>query len=399
MTAAERPAARTAWAIIGSCLCLQSLCGCARQERDGFSVTTDVVAPAILRSEADQVGIAVRIEAPLKFTNGSDREKQIAVSKTGCSCYGVATGEKLVEPGEWIAIPSGTSRDLFFVAKRIEGETEQAFRAAFSVRDSEGGRVSDVTANCTMKIFRDLSLEPSTFVDDLPPTAVSMQARTEYKLVLRQVTRGRRTNPVPKFAMSPALLTATNFEVTGQPTEVAPGLWQTEWTNSLSLTALPETVRENGGRYAFSIEVPEIPVGEGTRSRNDSSLPTLLDVVRDLPQRRIAGQLVLRRSRGVIAPGQIHFGSIASGEHRERRIVLNAADHVPFKVQVEQTPPLFHVVVDSTDAATQQWITVTLSAEGARDLDETLILRTTHPDQPEVRVGLKARIAQPSDAK
>jgi hypothetical protein len=122
-------------------------------------------------------------------------------------------------------------------------------------------------------------------------------------------------------------------------------------------------------------------------------LPTILDVVKEDPPRVVAGQLILKRSTGIIAPSQMHFGAIPAGSApRTRRLVLSAADHIPFRLTVSDPPPQFDVDVDSPDPAPQQWVTITFHPGAAGELDVPLTLKTTHPRQPEVHVTLKARV-------
>jgi hypothetical protein len=72
--------------------------------------------------------------------------------------------------------------------------------------------------------------------------------------------------------------------------------------------------------------------------------------------------------------------------------VLSAADHRPFQVAIGDIPAPFSAAVDADDAAEQQWVTVAFPPGSPGDAEGQLTLKTTHPDQPEVQVTLKARV-------
>ena len=179
------------------------------------------------------------------------------------------------------------------------------------------------------------------------------------------------------------------------PEEISPGLWRTIWKTSVKPDQFPGEIRKNGGRFAFPFEFPEgdIVSTESQSPPRDGQIPTILDVVSSNPQRKATGQLILRRSKGIIAPAQLHFGAIpAESGPRTRRLVLTAADKRPFQVSVGDVSQPFAADADSDESGEQQWVTVTFQPGAAGDSERKLTLKTTHPDQPEVQVTLKARV-------
>ncbi len=373
--------------------------GCGRRHSEAVVLATpSVSAPAILRSEAEQIGAPVRIDAPLRFENPSDEDQFIAVSRTGCSCYGMATKEFLLQPGEKLKIPQRGARELFIVTQLVDGESSQGFRVGLRVGSLEGaaGTVADaeLRAECSMKVLPDLVVEPSSLVVDLPAGG-EVSAGRRFEITVLRVTRGRpgKLEP-PQLVMNPALLKAERFVHLGKPREEEPGLWRVEWKGTLELGVLPADIVTNGGRFPFSVEFPEEhePPIRRNRPRPEEALPTVLDMVVAQGERRGSGQLVLRRSAGVIAPGEIHFGVIPSGEKRTRRLVLTAADHSPFVAKVEKKPPGVEVEFDSAEPAAQQWVSLTIAAGAPGEVDEQLEVATSHPDQKVVPVRLKAKV-------
>ncbi len=381
-------------------LLLLLLAGCARKGDELVLVSGSVAAPAILRSEAEQVAIPVRIDAPLRFENRSSHEQTLSVDRKGCSCYGIATQEYVLQEGELIKVPAGGARELFFVSKLLEAEGDQAFRATLLVsRDSGFGgtpAMEAVTAECSMKIIPDLVLEPASIVVDLPHIVENKGRHFRQPLKLTRVTRGKPSGAAPQFVMDPSLLDAEEVRSTGPAEEIEPGLWRTSWETVVALAELPDDVQDNGGRFPFALEFaasPEEGLVNPAGRRNASTMPTLQEVVRHFPERKVLGTLVLRRSRGVIAPSQVHFGAIPAGDSaRERRIVLTAADQKPFVVSVGDLPANFAAEVDEDEPAAQQWVTVKFRPESVGEALAVLVLTTTHPDQAEVRVTLKARV-------
>jgi hypothetical protein len=215
-------------------------------------------------------------------------------------------------------------------------------------------------------------------------------------VVITRVTRGKPAESVPPlFSMSPALLKAETASQEKAPEEVSPGLWQTIWKTSLKPDQFPAEIRENGGHFAFAFDFPEgdIVSTESQSPPRDGQIPTILDVASSNPPRKVTGQLILRRSKGIIAPAQLHFGAIPAGSGpRTRRLVLTAADHRPFEVTVGDVSQPFAADADSEEAGEQQWVTVTFQPGAAGESEGKLTLKTTHPDQPEVQVTLKARV-------
>jgi hypothetical protein len=373
------------------CLAALLLTGCGRKEQGLVLVTPSVDAPPILRSEADQISIPVRVDAPIRFENRSRVETVFRVSKTGCSCYGMATAESFLKPGEPINVPPGGSKELFFVSKELQGEAEQAFRVGFHAGSEE------LRADASMKIFPDLVLDPASIVIDLPTAGDGAKERGSSALTITRVTRGKPAEHVPPaFSMSPALIEAGPPVPEKPLKEISPGLWRAVWKVSVRARQFSDEIREGGGRFAFSFEFPESgdPVSTSTGGRpRDGQLPTILDAVGSHPSRKVTGQLILRRSKGIITPSQLHFGTIPAGSgSRTRRLVLSAADHRPFRVTIGDVPSQFSASGDSDDPAEQQWISITFEPGAAGDNEGKLTLKTTHPDQPEVQVTLKARV-------
>jgi hypothetical protein len=177
---------------------------------------------------------------------------------------------------------------------------------------------------------------------------------------------------------------------------VAPGLWRESWRSTLTAAAWPDDVRENGGRFVFSLEFPEESepiVVARPDGHTRGKLPLASDVIEPRPERRVSGHLIVRRSKGIVFPAQLHFGALPVGTNsRTRRLVLTAADQTPFVVTVENPPAAFHVEVDSDEPAVQQWITVTCTPREAGEIENELTLRTTHPLQEQVRIKLKAKV-------
>jgi hypothetical protein len=376
--------------------------GCGKKAEQGLVlVTPSVTAPPILRSEADQIAIPVRVDAPIRFENRSSVNQSLGISKTGCSCYGLATAESRWNPGELIDVPPGGHTEVFFVARELKGEAQQAFRAEFHVGPPVGSsRPSpnqEPRADCSMKVFADLVLDPESIVIDLPvDVGPSPPGDSRSVLTITRVTRGQPSpSDPPAFSMSPALLEAEPASQEKPAEEVSPGLWRTIWKTSLRPKEIPSEIREKGGRFSFEFEFPETNVDstETQQPIRERQLPTILDVVRRRPQRKVTGQLILRRSKGIIVPTQLHFGVVPAGSPpRTRRLVLSAADHRAFQVTASDVPQSFKVDADSDEPAGQQWVTVTFEPAAAGDVEGKLTLKTTHPDQPEVQITLKARV-------
>jgi hypothetical protein len=373
--------------------------GCSRKEQGLVLTTPSVTAPPILRSEAEQIAIPVRIDAPIRFENRSRVEQVLSVSKTGCSCYGMSTVEGLLTPGGLVTVAPGASRDLFFVAKELQGEAEQAFRVGFRTgptsQASSSSSGEELRVDCSMKVFPDLVLEPGSILIDLPANRDGASRTDSSRLTITRVTRGQPSDSAPVFAMTPPLLAATPARLDPDVEEISPGLWRSVWRMSVTLEQIPAEIRDSGGRFSFAFEFPEenLPPIETRPPPRDGRIPTILDVVGNHPPRNVSGQLILRRSNGIIAPAQLHFGSIPLGSApRTRRLVLTAADHRPFQLTISELPPQFTASEDSREPSEQQWISVTFQPGAAGDHEGRMTASTTHPDQPEVEVMLKARV-------
>ncbi len=387
------------WAL---CVLMLLQAGCSKKSEKGLVlVASSVTAPPILRSEAEQVVIPVRIDAPVQFENRSGVEQYVTIAKTGCSCYGMATVDSVLKPGERVKVLAGESKSLFFVAKELNAEAEQAFRVGLYVGGSPDGSATadneELRADCSMKIVPDLVVEPASIVVDV--SGEEERTRMDPKVYPLKVTRVTRGRPVertgPNLFMAPQLLEAQPFQLEKPPEEIAPGLWRTMWKTSVELKSLPDEVHENGGRFTFDVEFPEAgnPPPKKPGSLRDATLPTVLDVVSSVAPRRVSGQLIVRRSKGIIAPAQLHFGVITMGsESRTRRLIMTAADHRPFQVTVGDVPGRFEADVDSSEPAAQQWATVTFTPDAAGDIEGVLTLKTSHPDQRELLIKLKARV-------
>jgi hypothetical protein len=367
------------------------LAACSRSQQGVVLLESTLTAAPLLKSEAERIAIPVRIDAPIVFENIGDEARTLKVSKTGCKCYGIAIASRALEPDEALTIPPGQRRELYFLARLSETTGDQTFRAAFTVDDG-----STLSAECSMKVLADVELEPSSFALDV--TDVASKPGKSLELTIRRTVRGTvESLGEPGIATASESLRLQAIRRDEAAVEISPGIWRSAWKATLELGEIPGELRENGGRIPFQVEFPDAAAGPRSppQTAGEGRVPTPLEVVDPRPLREATGHVVLRRTKGIVAPAQIHFGVIRPGQPRSRRIVLTAADRLPFRIESTDASEPWGAEIDSDADATQQWLTVTLAAPAEPgEIERRLVVKTTHPSSIDLSIVLKARVQE-----
>jgi hypothetical protein len=378
-----------------SAILLLAALGCGGPERGLVLTTPHVEAPALLESELGRMTMPLRLEAPLRFENRSSTGQILALTNKGCSCYGLASADGLLEEKQDITVPPNGSLKLYFVAKLAGLNGDQAYRAGFVLGENR----TDVRADAEQPIMSDLDLEPDALFGHIAAGRAIAESADEKPLMfeVRRVARNRHIGYyAPAMIEKPPFVTASQFPPEASAEEISPGLFRAVWRTTLTIGELPAEVAEAGGRFPIRFQFPELTVitGPGLQARGPveaSTAPPLVSTMMTYdPPREISGQLVLRKLRGIVAPRMLHFGRLkVDGQAQTRRLVLTATDKRSFKATAHSVPENASVEFDSSDAAAQHWATVIIRATSAGEIAEALVIQTDHPDEPEIRIILR----------
>ena len=95
--------------------------------------------------------------------------------------------------------------------------------------------------------------------------------------------------------------------------------------------------------------------------------------------------VIVPRLCGVEAPSLVQFGAAKPGESVSKRVVLRSSDGRKFKLRAE-AGGAFSAAVPG-EAKLLAVVTVTYSPTAAGKSAGEVVLRTDHPDSPEVRIA------------
>jgi len=156
----------------------------------------------------------------------------------------------------------------------------------------------------------------------------------------------------------------------------------------------PEEVEPGIDRQEFKLVLRVSPVDE----LESTPMATPIIASLDAPQRgslcRVEIPAVIRRSTGIDAPREIHFGLVKSSEVQTRRILLRSADERGFRVLSISTSHEGTEGKASSGSATRHRLEVTFRPVNASDRGGCLEIETDHPDCPRVRIDLRCKVRE-----
>ncbi|MFG0335448.1 MAG: hypothetical protein ACF8TS_18980, partial [Maioricimonas sp. JB049] len=164
---------------------------------------------------------------------------------------------------------------------------------------------------------------------------------------------------------------------TSPVTQLADGLWQQTWQAALRFSPSWESNDATEVRSRLHVDFEGIP-------DNDSFGKTAL--------------IVFRREFGISYPDIIHFGALTRGEARQRRILLVGNDEHNYRLLSAHGTQGVSATITGDVAAQEHWIDLKCSGEVTGEIDSAVVIRTTHPATPEIRIPVKALVRPKDDS-
>ena len=307
------------------------------------------------------------LDSEFVFRNTTSSDVRLRYEGAGCACYKVTALGRPLERGEEQLIAAGEARAVQIGITPPTAAGERQYTARFEWLKADG-QTLPLPVSLTVPAVADLSVTPSV---------LTVGYRTGEPIAPRELKvtmHSRRRADVataPIIDGCPDVAQADDWTLLGLD-EVAAGLWCAHWTTDLQVT-LPEDFRE--------------------------SLTSLLTVGfaadHAAPHRSSRLSLLIQPQFGIRSPGPVRLGIVPSDRDVRRRVLLAAADDVPFRIlNVTSNDPRCSAKAASDEPATRHWLEVQAGVTHDERLEVELTCSTDHPESPTVPLAVTVRSAR-----
>ncbi|MGE0606792.1 MAG: hypothetical protein AB7O62_06665 [Pirellulales bacterium] len=321
-------------------------------------VVTEVagISYACLLSE-----VAGQCEVDFPIPRSKNCPIQLEVVSVSCGCAGVlACGKARVSGEKWF-VALNESADIRVLTKI----GMRAARRSITVRLrlQEEANVSELVCNASINALADLVIDPPalTFL-----VGIHFEPGATKKVRVSRTFRGKGNSPLPKVVLpegfkveSSRLIHVENIDEGSRDRD------------------LPQLLSETW-EYRIFCGISEVEQAESFRAYVESVSPNGISSVEPLP-------INVRRASGIYGPRVVSMGDIIAGAEYKRRLVLLAADGVPFSVDdISITGNASHVTLPlpCAMALRQQVLEFVLVGRECGSFEEQIAVRTTHPAMP-----------------
>lgn len=344
--------------------------GCSRRQLP-LKIQTDIEVPPVLISEILAAEDRLQLgKCPVEIVNSSSENHEVKLLGTGCSCYGVTFDGKRLANGETFTIPARKTRQIQIEFQPIESHSERSLTADLGVTLPDG-TLQAVSVKCRFKVLADIRLTPSVItVEALPETEIF----STQTFVIEHNYRGESTTAgTPEFSRLPDSMQILSMEKSGVSEQVAAGLWRQRWvaTAQVYMSAdRPQMVPP----LNFQVSVP------------NSTGRTLASG---------QGSLMVHTRQTIAFPNRVHFGKVAIGMSRSRRILLTSTEDSFFRLRCDPTllPPYITVNV-SEHSDERHLVELVVTPREPGPFSDVVKLQTDMYDVTEIAVRVEG-VADP----
>ena len=355
--------------------------GCA--ETPSTEVTIEVQPPVrpLLVSEVPAIAAGRELESAFLVRNPASEPVEWRYEGAGCTCYHVEWDGHRLQAGESVTIAPQATGAVKIAAALRPAPGEQEFAARFTELRADGSTLAR-PLSLIVPVFADLIVRPDALTLGYQPGVEPLPVEVQVERVAR---RRELVETPPQLEGLPAYLTLADWSAS-EVDEPEPGLWRRRWDSRLKLTPGQGEPREDVARLL-------VRMGTG----DDAPAPVMISL------------LVMARA-GVRGPQSVVFGPISPAAPGMRRVLLSAADLVPFSI-VEVRPERADVKVQatSTEPSVRHWLEIEWTPGESGALSGAVLCYTDHPVTPEISFvvrtdaatgpdGASAVRAEPSDA-
>lgn len=357
---------------------LLSAWGCGEPPHSAGSLPTAGVsvdgvrrhAPLLLSEILEAADPQELLDSRFTFANRGATEAAVRFDGAGCSCYEVTGPRGKLQRGELLAIPALGELSIRFGVATPTAAGEREYTARFTWLKSPTELVP-LPLSLTIPAYDDLSTRPQVLSVGYRPG----EPPSPIELVMERHSRQRDiAESEPWLEHVPELLSSGTWRRTGLE-EIVPGLWRVEWTIQLT----PRWPADFRGELRSSLQVA-------------SGLSA--DEVRKVPV-----SVLIQPRVGIRTPGPVQFGVLPRGTPRVRRVMLMAADQIPFRLtSVACTDPRVSITPSGDESAVRQWLTLELRLNDSDPLQGLVICQTDHPASPQIEFAVNGRAATAAES-
>lgn len=310
-----------------------------------------------------------------RFTleNPTAATQEVVFAGTSCYCVRASHAGEVLTAGRKITLPPAGHETILLAADVAARRELQHFRAEFLAKAS-GAEDRRLDMSFSVPVLTELTFRPEAIIQQF--TAAESSA-VERELFIDHIVRGAK--PVAEelvLEKLPARVEILAIQQQGQAKPLEADLWQHTWLTRLRI------------RPDLSLQGAAEPAALAVR---------IVAAGNTLASGRVP--LVLRRSSGLDAPRHVHFGVTRPGERRQRKVLLSAADRLPFEVRsARANNPEVTAAFHALDAQ-RCWLELSYHALQAGKLHAEVVIETTHPACPRLTIEVFGTCATPELAK
>lgn len=363
----QTPESAWAWVVLGVML----LSGCS--ETPPAEVTIAIVPPPtpLLVSEVPGNAGQRELESVFAISNPTSEPVHWRYDGAGCTCYHVEWNDRRLEAGAALALAPQETAQVKIAAALRPAPGEQEFAARFTELRTDGSELAR-PLSLIVPVFPDLTVRPDALTLGYQPGVEPAPVELQVERVAR---RRELVEAAPELEGLPAYLTLEKWTA-GMVEEPAPGLWRRRWDSRVRLAPGGEGPREDIARLL-------VRMGEGPEA----------------PSPVMVSLLVMTRS-GVRGPQAVSFGPISPSAPGVRRVMLSAADQIPFTILELRTERSdMKVQVSHPEPSVRHWLEIEWAPSESGVLSGSVVCRTDHPATPELSFVVRTDAASgPADA-
>lgn len=369
MTVCHQQTCLTVSSALGLMLCAAVLAGCTN------STSAPVVespGPVTVVGERDRVVLvseALASDSEVEqstFTVSSSGNDPVTLqlSMVGCSCYRVLHDDRKLKVGDEFEIAPGEPETV-----RIESQVRQSpgvmqYRAEFEYRDA-GGAAFYLPLASTVRTIADLVVRPDVIHHAAGSTSAGEQTDFEIEIVQR-VRASQLEGLRVEWGAVPDWISCSPPTLREDPVEIEPGVWRVLSRSVLTVHSIPDP---------------------------QPAAPIQLQLESSIAERRLgqtACTLIVASKSGIQAPALIHFGRPTGPAAATKRVQLIARDKQAFAItSIASRDGSVEANESNPARSSEHWLEVALTG-AASAVNDTLTVRTDHPDAAEVTISVRA---------
>lgn len=362
--------APSALLIAAALVCLQ-FAGCGDSAASGVTVAGDRRhSPLFLSELRTHPQPHELLDTSFEFRNATRDPAAIRFDGSGCSCYSVTTDGRKLTAGELLTIPprSSVTVQLDFAPPQAVGEPR--FYARFSWLPTDREPV-ELPISLTVPVLTEMLVTPNVLTFGYKP---GVPPEPQPLTVACSAREREAVAQPPRLSDYPDYLQPGEWQAVERESPVD-GFWRSVWQTELALN-LPA-----GTRSELTTGVTLTSAAKGHSSSSE----------------RLT--LLVQPRVGIRSPESVQFGRVTAEAPRKRRLLLIAADRLPFRVTgIATSDPRCQAATPNSESALQQWVEVEVNLADQALLDGHLTLTTDHPETSTLEIHVSALPAPTVDS-